>query len=189
MSAIPPMKSCGRVLRFSADDLTELKNSASDPSGSGWISTFEAICAYLAQTVYKARLRLYQEHRVSEMVAVQQISRGFWASIEVRDSSGLDLSEEYFGNAVFLCTHTCRMSCWNRLVMASDQVHTRVGTVSDKGGDCANDAMALMQADNSRIKPDYEFGKGSFTVTQWSKFKMYNGVELGRKAMRCGRCL
>lgn len=37
----------GRVLRFRAADLVDLKHAATDPSGIGWISTFEAISAYL----------------------------------------------------------------------------------------------------------------------------------------------
>lgn len=180
VSAIPPMKSCGRVLRFSADDLTELKNAACDPSGSGWISTFEAICAYLAQTVYKARLRLYQDHGVSEVAAVQEISRGFWAPIEVRGSSGLDLAEEYFGNAIFFVYSYMphELLGTGSLWQVAKYIHELVRSPT-KEEIVQTTRWLLMQADNSRIKPNYEFGKGSFTVTQWSKFKMYSGVELG----------
>lgn len=44
----------GQVLRFSGKQLQELKRLATDPSGNDWVSTFEALCTYLYQQVYRA---------------------------------------------------------------------------------------------------------------------------------------
>lgn len=45
-----------RTLRFPGTSLNEFKKPATDPSGEGWVSTFEAFAAHLQQRIYRSRL-------------------------------------------------------------------------------------------------------------------------------------
>ena len=177
----PQPRVLGRVLRFSTADLRALKERASDPSGSTWISTFEAMSAYFLQASYKARLTVLQKQGVSPTEAASRISRGFWSSIDVRGPKYLDLPPRYFPNAVWapymylsheLLAHKPR---WE--VARAIHDYTRAPTHRDVE---MGMRWFAAQPDKSRVRVDYEFGGGSFTVTQWTKFRMYEGMDFER---------
>ncbi|KAM0189127.1 hypothetical protein ACHAPI_010145 [Fusarium lateritium] len=42
------------------------------------------------------------------------------------------------------------------------------------------------QPDKSRVKVDFTFGKGNFTVSQWSKHNMYSGVTFEDSGISAG---
>lgn len=182
-SAIPPIKPpiTARVLRFSAEDLLVLKKQATDPSGEGWVSTFEALCAYLYQQIYRARLQLLNSEgegcSISE--AVGRISRGFWASINMRSPQRLSLPPKYFPNAI--CSPNSILShellAYSPLWEVARTLHTIIRAVDSHQMEHSTRWIAV-HPDKSRIRVNYSFvGDGNFIVTQWSGFGMYVGVD------------
>ncbi|KAK9235728.1 transferase family-domain-containing protein [Lipomyces kononenkoae] len=180
LPAGPPV--VGRVLRFSGCDLNALKDVAKDPSGHGWVSTFESLCAFLYQRVYRARLELLNSQGVPTIAAAAQLSRGFWAAIDVRSPSltpsRLNLPARYFPNAVY-CPYTYAahdLLAESPLGQVAKFVHDLIRSVGRQQLQQTTKWVAA-QPDKSRIKLDYTFSNGSFTVSQWSKFDMYVGVD------------
>ncbi|GKZ31871.1 hypothetical protein AbraIFM66950_000782 [Aspergillus brasiliensis] len=97
--APPPVLS--RVLRFSSPKLQELKAQATDPNGRDWISTNDALVAYLYQLTYRARLQHLTAQGVPETTALNQLSTGIFSSINMRSPTRLNLSPRYFPNCVY----------------------------------------------------------------------------------------
>ena len=172
--ASPPV--LGRILRFTGQDLNTLKKRATDPSGNGWVSTFEALSAYLYQTAYRARFQHLKSQSIPPETAVTQISSGFWASIDAR--TRLNLPTRYFPNAVY-CPYAYsphELLAESPLWQVAKSLHNLIRSVEPHQMDMTNRWVAA-QPDKSRIRLDYSFENGSFTVSQWAKFDIYLGVD------------
>ncbi|CAG8374131.1 unnamed protein product [Penicillium salamii] len=167
----------GRMLRFSSDDLVALKTLASGPDEKSWVSTFEALTGYLYQLIYQTRIKalVTQGHTIEK--AASQISTGLFASINLRGSSLLDLSPRYFPNALYApytyAPHELLSS--GKVSEEGGFVHNLIRSV-DKERIIQTTRWVAAQPDKSLIKVNYTFANGSFTVSQWSGFKMYQGV-------------
>ncbi|KAH6620991.1 transferase family-domain-containing protein [Chaetomium sp. MPI-SDFR-AT-0129] len=168
----------GRVLRFSGHDLAALKAQASDPSGQGWVSTTEALSAYLCQKVYRARLKFLQSQGMLPAVASKMFP-GFWISIDMRGSERLNLPPKYFPNCIYPpytnSLHPSIADC--PLWEVARSVHDLIRDVDPERMRMTTQWIAA-QPDKSRIRVGFLFGKGSFTVTQWCKMNMYEGNDL-----------
>lgn len=110
----------GGILRFSGCGLNELQALATDPSGNGWVSTFEALSAYLYQTAYCGRLRLLISHGMTPSAAASQLSRGFWDSIDAH--ARLNLPSATSRTPSTARTPPPRTSCWRRPAVAGGKV-------------------------------------------------------------------
>ncbi|KAJ7837017.1 hypothetical protein B0H14DRAFT_3460351 [Mycena olivaceomarginata] len=55
---LPPYPVKGCFVCFSSAQLAALKVQATDPNGTGWISTFDALSVYIYQHVHQAQLHL-----------------------------------------------------------------------------------------------------------------------------------
>lgn len=170
----------GRVLRFRAADLVDLKQAATDPSGFGWISTFEAISAYLWQKVYLARI-IYLKglHNTTTKGAVTKLVTGFWASIDMRSPSRLGIPFSYFPNAVYAVYSSSvdpELLIEKPLWKVAKFIHSLVRSV-DAQRMTETMRWVAVQPDKNQIEVDYVFGNGCFTVSQWSKFDMYRGLD------------
>ncbi|KAJ7871385.1 hypothetical protein B0H14DRAFT_2570741 [Mycena olivaceomarginata] len=55
---LPPYPVKGCFVCFSSTRLAALKAQATDPNGTGWISTFNALSVYIYQRVHQAQLHL-----------------------------------------------------------------------------------------------------------------------------------
>jgi hypothetical protein len=165
----------GRVLRFSGHDLAALKARATDPSGQDWVSTTEALSAYLCQTVYRARLKFLQSQSMSH-AADSQLLPGFWTSIDMRPSDRLNLPPGYFPNCIYPpytnSLHPCIADC--PLWEVAKSVHDLIREVDPKRMRMTTQWIAARE-DKSRIRVGFLFGKGSFTAIQWCKMNMYAG--------------
>ena len=177
----PPMEppKTGRVLRFSGEDLSALKEQAIDPSGKSWVSTFEALCAYLYQQIYRARLQLLNSEDLCVPDAPGKISRGFLASINMRSPNRLNLPPKYFPNAIYfpntILSH--ELLAYSPLWEVAKTLHNIVRKVDVHQMEQTTRWIAV-HPDKSRIKANCSFvGDGNFVVTQWSGFRMYVGVD------------
>ncbi|KAF9639182.1 hypothetical protein BFW01_g10079 [Lasiodiplodia theobromae] len=175
-SSQPPV--VGRVLRFSSFELEVLKNSATDPDGRGWVSTFDALSAHIFQRVYQARLRLRRSQGLPSSDDTSDIPRGFLTSVNLRNSNRLDLPPRYFPNAVVTTFTTlphdviAKGPLWKVAKIIHDL--TRSVVPQDVDQDLR---WVAAQPDKRRIKPAIVNGLGSFIVTQWCKFGMYAGAD------------
>lgn len=173
-----PASSCqpqvvGRVLRFSRSDLATLKRSATDPSGRGWVSTFDALSAHIFQRVYQARLRLHQSQGLPPSSS-DDIPRGFLTSINLRHPDRLNLPPRYFPNAAFATFTTLPHD-----VLANGPLWQVAQTIHDLTRSVVPQEVAqdlrwiVAQPDKRRVKPAWVSGLGSFIVTQGPKFGVY----------------
>ncbi|KAL2815114.1 transferase [Aspergillus granulosus] len=162
-SSKPPIT--GRVLRFTGDLLQDLKRLATEPSGKNWVSTFEALSAYLYQLIYRARAQLLLSQGVPPTEVSKQLLRGFWASIDMRDSRRLNLGPNYFPNAIYPPYR-----------MVAKALHELIRAVDVQQMEKTTRWIAV-QPDKSRIRVGFTFVDGNFTISQWSRFKMYVSVE------------
>ncbi|KAH0433354.1 transferase [Colletotrichum camelliae] len=171
----PPV--VGHTLHFSSDDLSLLKK-ATNPSGQGWVSSFEAVSAYLCQATYEARLRLLRAQGMPPSSAASQLRQGFWGSINTRDPSRLNLGSRYFGNASLniLTRFQHSILADGELWEVAEVIHDLVRSM-DKPRMEKTTKWFAAQPDKSRVKMDFDFGTGNFTVSQWSRHDMYSGVD------------
>lgn len=172
----PPVS--GRVLRFSGPKLRAIKELATNPSGKGWVSTFEALSAYLYQQIYRARVKHLETQGVTVSEAASQLSRGFLASIDIRDPHRLNLPARYFPNAIY-CPFTYsphELVADSPLWQVTESVHNLIRSVEPEHM-AKTPRWIAAQPDKGRIKLNYSFFNGSFIASQWSKFDMYVGVD------------
>lgn len=167
----------GRMLRFSGSDLLALKSRGCDQNPEGWVSTFEALTAYLYQLVYRTRIQYIVSCGDSIESAASKISPGLWASLNVRGKERLDLSPRYFPNAV----HATCMEGSHKILAHRDvrdvatAVHKMIRS-EDKQRILQTTRWIAAQPDKGLIRVNFTFGNGNFTVSQWSGFDMYSGV-------------
>ncbi|KAE8164134.1 transferase family-domain-containing protein [Aspergillus tamarii] len=175
----PQPRVIGRVLRFPGPELQKLKTLATDPSPQtqSWVSTSDALSAYLYQRSYQARFQHLKSQGMSSSKAASELSRGFWASINFRSRDRLNLHPRYFPNAVYCPTayHSHELLADKPLWQVAKALHEQVHSVDSSIMERTMKWVAA-QPDKSRIKVNFEFGNGSFIVSQWTKFDMYVGV-------------
>lgn len=172
----PPV--VGRVLRFSSRGLAALKAQAIDPSGYEWVSTFEALSAYLYQRVYRARLQLLMSQGKSSLEAASELSPAFLTPINLRGPTRLNLPARYFPNAV-----TAPYINVPHDLLADSPLWKVAKALHDwiRSFDLRETKQTIQwivaQPDKSRIKQSFQLGHYPFIVSQWTGFSMYTGVD------------
>lgn len=183
IETVPPSQSAkspiiGRVLRFSGIHLLELKELATYPSGEGWVTSFEVLSAYLYQRVYRARHQLLASQCGSPTRAAEKMFRGFFASINMRDRGRLNLGPDYFPNAIYPCydNFSHELLADGELWMVSKALHDLIRATDAQQMEQTTRWIAV-QPDKGHIGINFTFADGNFTVSQWSGFNMYEGVD------------
>lgn len=168
----------GRTVRFSGNSLKAIKQLATDPTGESWVSTFEALCAFLYQWNYHIRLQHLTSVGLCEEEAADKIARGFWASINMRPPGRLNLSPRYFPNAIYppYTSFPHKFLAKEPLWKVAKELHNLIHGV-DAQTMAQSTRWIAVQPDKSRIRVDFTFSRGNFTVSQWSAFSMYVGVD------------
>ena len=174
-AATEPLPVRGRVLRFSAGELRRLKARATDPTGGGWVSTFDALSAHLFQRVHLARVRWALQTGADPAL----LSTDFLTPVNCRSAERLHLPPRYFANAL-LCAH-CSL---HPTVLRSAPLFRIARAVRD----CvrlvtAEEALGTArwmaaQPDKGCICQDFRYANGGFMVSQWNKVATYQGLEL-----------
>ncbi|OJJ74368.1 hypothetical protein ASPBRDRAFT_118736 [Aspergillus brasiliensis CBS 101740] len=173
--APPPV--LGRVLRFSSQKLQELKAQATDPNGRDWVSTNDALVAYLYQLTYRARLQHLTAQGVPETTALNQLSTGIFSPINMRSPTRLNLSPRYFPNCVYgMCMYLQPETLASGPLWKIAKAFHDISHGITPGEMKQTTQWLAIQPDKSRIKMNYDFN-GSFTTSQWSKFDMYVGTD------------
>ncbi|KAJ6513151.1 transferase [Mycena sanguinolenta] len=172
--ALPPYPPEGRILRFSSARLKALKAEATDPNGSGWVSTFDALAAYLYQCVHRARLQLSAKDS-----NFGELSRpDFMTAVNLRSRMGLPT--HYFPNKVFAiytaipADTLANGPLWQVAKVMHDLPRSSFLTQKDEIDRSLKWLAA--QPDMRKVSRKFQYGNGSFMVSQWYKFDMYAGA-------------
>ncbi|KAI5890686.1 uncharacterized protein SCHCODRAFT_02690613 [Schizophyllum commune H4-8] len=165
----PPPPVIGKILRFSGAELKAIKDAATDVSGSGWVSTFEAFSAHLWQCVHRARTQLMPERDEGSGDTLETCS-DFLAPVNCRPRLGLPA--RYFPNAV-ICPYA-------RLPFATLQnaslpkiaqtLHDALQAVTRER---VEGTLRYISARAGVVKQRFRHGPDSFIVTPWNKVDMY----------------
>jgi hypothetical protein len=165
------IKARGRVLRLSKSELGRIKLSATQGDGLSWISTFDALTAYLMQKIHHARVSLYErDDRASSLGRAELLT-----PVNLRRTLGLGANS--FPNATTnaIKVFNSELSNGGSLPAIALAVHkmTRKPSLQSKAEiDEALDWIAS-RPEKNRIKQDFLFRSGSFMLTQWNKIEMY----------------
>ncbi|KAA8910845.1 hypothetical protein TRICI_004033 [Trichomonascus ciferrii] len=164
----------GRILRFTSDQLTKIKQQAMEPQGTGWVSTFEALSAYLTQKVYQARVELLESEGKTPS---ERLGSQIWTVMNVRAPDRLNLPPNYFGNASYPLRTKIphELFAHGPLWQVANSIHTMIRRVDPPTIKQTLDWVAV-QPDISRIKMDLDLVEGNITLMQWSHFKPYTGM-------------
>lgn len=167
----------GRVLRFSGKELETIKARATDSEGGGWISTFDALSAYLAQRIYRARLELA---RASSSSGANSLVTDILTSVNIRRPLGLS-SSAYFPNALFTPSIAPPHDslAFGELHETAKIIHDLTHSPETSSLEEVRRTVAWIasQPDPRKVKAPFRFGPGSFMISQWNKFGMYSGVD------------
>ncbi|KAL1679399.1 transferase [Schizophyllum commune] len=165
----PPPPVIGKILRFSGAELKAIKDAATDASGDGWVSTFEALSAHLWQCVHRARTQLNPERAEGAGDTLATCS-DFLAPVNCR--SRLRLPPRYFPNAV-ICPYA-------RLPFATLQnaplfkiaqtLHDALQAVTREH---VEGTLRYIAAKAGVVEQRFRHGPDSFIVTSWNKVDMY----------------
>ncbi|KAJ7030442.1 transferase [Mycena alexandri] len=169
---LPPLSPVvGRFLRFSTPELADLKAKATDPNGDGWVSTFDALSAHIYQRVHRARLQLY----ASDPTLGDLSPTDFLMPVNLR--APLGLPPRYFHNTLFTSSKIIPPDVLaGPLWKVAKAVHD-IGRSSALTKDQVNASLKWVAAhsDPQKIMGTFQYGSGSFMISQWNKFDMYAG--------------
>ena len=172
----PPV--VGHFLRFSSRELNALKAHATNPNDSpssdSWISTFDALSAHLYQRVYRARLQL----REKDLNQAELSPPDFLTPVNIRNRLGLP--PRYFPDALFCVYTTLPLDILANgpLWQVAKALHDLTRTASTNSKEEMNQSLRwiAVQPDKQKIRQGFQYGNGSFMVSQWNKVDLYVGT-------------
>ncbi|KAF7327681.1 hypothetical protein MKEN_00347500 [Mycena kentingensis (nom. inval.)] len=169
----PPYPPVGKFMRFTRQQLVELKARATEPGGSGWVSTFEALAAHLYRRVYRARLKLHAREPTLGPVSPPD----FLSPVNTRARLGLS---HYFPNALLTSVLTVdatgpeitRIGLLDGpLWKTAKAIHElyRIPAVTSPADITSTLHWTAHQPDMRAIQSTFRFGSGSFMISAWKK--------------------
>jgi hypothetical protein len=166
------MPTTGRFLNLSKEDLQTIKDQSTDQSNpDSWMTTFDALSAYIYQAVHRARLRLREKQNT-----IPPLSRfDFYTVVDLRHRLR-QLGPTYFPNARMYALLTCSPSLLSGPTSnLAKEVHqmTRTPALTDSKILNNTPEWLAIQSDISRITTGFQYGSGSLMVSQWNKFNLY----------------
>jgi len=172
----------GRVLRFTAANVAELKARAAPPAASNaagrWVSSFEALAAHLHQRLYQARIAYASATEGKAAVAL--LSTDFLTPLNCRDASRLDLPPRYFGNALLCtyCTVPPAVLATGTLAEVAAYIHDAIRLYTRRTTELTARWIAA-QPDPGRVQHGFQGANGGFMLSQWTKLDLYRSSHLG----------
>ncbi|KLO14152.1 hypothetical protein SCHPADRAFT_928093 [Schizopora paradoxa] len=175
-SPIPQPPTIGRFVRLSSKELSAIKAAATNPDRpDSWVSTFEALSAHIYHHIHRARLRLREiEPKHGELSPTD-----FLTPLNVRTRLGLP--PKYFPNALMISYGNIPSDVlesgplWKVAEFLHDLTRNPSGLASQEDIVRALKWIAL-QPEKRRIRQGFRYGTGSFMISQWNKFDMYEGT-------------
>ncbi|KAJ7067037.1 transferase [Mycena amicta] len=174
-----PQTPVGRFLRFTREQLSDLKARATEPGGGSWVSTFEALAAHLYRRVYRARLKLFAQDPTLGTLSAPD----FLTPVNTRPRLGISHPENYFPNALFTSFINVDPPELERLGLTdgplwktAKAIHdlTRSSALTDTSEITNTLRWIARQPDMKKIQSGFRYGTGSFMFSAWSKFDYMN---------------
>lgn len=172
----PLSPNTGRVLRFTSPDLARIKAEATDPGAAAgeYVSTFDALNAFLHQRVYRARHRLRQSNPALAPLSHPDLL----SPVDVRRKLPA-LSSGYIGNAIFTTYAHFETAALleGPLHPIAREVHrmTRQSGVAN-AQEIESTIKWIALNDKSKIKNGFRLGNASLMLSQWNKIDMYRSA-------------
>lgn len=163
----------GRVLRFSTERQSELKGAATNPAATEaeYISTFDALCAYIMSQTYRARTSPARSPP-SPPTKCNFLTPSSWRK-------ALGLPTHHTPNSCVV--NFCDLSPQEVLESPAHRVAKSIHNVTR--GLSLDDAERQLQwlcaqEDKSKAQTSFEYGDGSLLLISWLKMDMYDSVAL-----------
>lgn len=157
----------------------ELRKLATNPSGEGWVSTFEALAAHLPQQIYRSRLQMVMsEDGTSAHEAAAKVSRHILTAFNLRGPEQLNMPPRYFPNAAYpligVPSHEqlTGSPLWELAKLSDILIREADIEAIEQTG-----RWIVLQPDRDRAVFNFTTGIGSVAVSQWSRYGMYMGVD------------
>ncbi|CAI7581607.1 unnamed protein product [Penicillium bialowiezense] len=169
-----------RVLRFSSEDLAEFKRAATNPDHTSgtWVSTFEALSAFLFQRVYKAKVQVIEGLGISPDDDRCEDLRQFFTLMDMRDRDRLNLPPRYLANAVHSVSlypsHADLIE--GPLWYIAETIHSAIRSV-DPAQVKQEFEWVAAQTDPSRVKLLDDFQHGGLAIIQWTRDHTHLGFD------------
>ena len=172
-----------KLLRFSPAQLAELKHRAAPAHGTGWVSTYSALTAYLYRSTHLARLhaRTFDPH-------LAPLSQPHLLNAYNLRGRADGLPPAYFGNAVLnplLTTITSAQIVESSLVEVASWIHTSINDPAFRQPELDKTLKwlgSLDPPDLARVKSKLVDGNGNLYVTAWNKLDHFYEVDFGAEA-------
>ena len=176
----PPSPSAvvGKVVQFSAEDLKRLKAKAMGDGKNGWVSTFEALSAYLFQVQFQARSKLRETQGEQK-----KLLSDFLTPVNLRGPDRLALGPVYFPNAL-----TCFSSTFAQDVLLHEPLPAVARLMHELLRSCDADherksaQWVAALPDRTKIRNIYHHGPGSLMLSQWSAFDLHTDTHFDTDA-------
>ncbi|GMF30017.1 unnamed protein product [Phytophthora lilii] len=170
---------CGRILRFSSDELAAIKAEANAGTDAHSVSTFCALTAHIWQSIYRARVKLCTAQGMTASKAALCVPRQFLASLDMRSRNQLGVSTRYFPNCVLCPVFSLPASELLNGPLSNIAESVRNGVQPLEPTEVQQNIRWLAaQPDKQRVRLRYRYEEGGIMVSQWNKFGMYRGTEL-----------
>ncbi|CEH18414.1 hypothetical protein CBOM_04816 [Ceraceosorus bombacis] len=163
----------GRVLRFSAKHQSELKSLATNPGANEgeYITTFDALCAYVLQQTYRARTS------PTRLPSCSPDRCNFLTPSDWRKA--LNLPPNHTPNTCFVnfCDLTPELVLDGPAHAIARAVHqvSRSLSLADAKSQLR---WLCAQADKSKAQLAFSYGDGSLLLSSWLKMDLYDALSL-----------
>jgi hypothetical protein len=154
---------------FSKEDLQTAKFKSTDKSNpDSWITTFDALSAYIYQAVHRARLRVREKQNMRA-----PLSRlDFFTVVDLRNPLP-QLGPSYFPKtrtyALLTCSPTLMTGPTSDLAR---EIHGVPYTPALTHSKVLDESLLwiAVKFDISELTTEFQFGSGSLMVSQWNNF-------------------
>jgi len=172
----PLSKVIGKYLYLTAETLKNIKLQARDKSNpETWITTFEALSAYIYQAVHRARLRL----RVMDTTMPPISQLDFYTVIDLRSRLSPHLDSDYPFNARLAVLSTCSPDLTEGgPELLAKKIHRATRTLFLTDPDSLDKTLKWLavQPNMANVSTGFVHGSGSLLVSQWNKFDLYSTI-------------
>ena len=172
----PLSKVTGKYLYLTAETLRDIKLQAQDNhSPEMWITTFDALSAYIYQAVHRARLRL----RVLDATMPPISQLDFYTVIDLRSRLSPHLDSDYPFNARLAVQSTCSPDLLEGgPELLAKKIHraTRASSLTDPDSLDKTLKWLAVQPNMANVSTGFVHGSGSLLVSQWNKFELYSTI-------------
>lgn len=165
----PPVPVIGRALYLSEATQRGLVAAATSGDGDGWVSTFEAVGAWLLRLSYQARARISPGTAPSD---------SFLAPINLRGVLGLGAGYLFNGSLVSTAAVDRGLLTGDALAPIAAAIHRLVRAPCNTETSVAQETVTWLAAQKDPSCIGTSFTPGGLQLSAWNKFDLYGAATL-----------